>query len=142
MVILYTLSYDNFSTADRKHTKYRLNPTCYWFALKGLAKGNLRVLTKTNLRNWRSNSSQGSRKNKFTFLSLRFRSGQESRKLAYLVYFKECPSITRDFCSRSRHAKKITTGICLIFQGLFFSRNAEIGQKDHLWMDTKEQKAL
>jgi len=24
----------------------------------------------------------------------------------------------------------------LIFQGLFFEHNAEIGQKDHLWMDT------
>ena len=31
----------------------------------------------------------GSRKNKFTFLALRFRLGPESRKLAYLVYFKE-----------------------------------------------------
>jgi len=38
MVILYTLSYDNFSTADRKHTKYRLNPTYYWFTLKGLIR--------------------------------------------------------------------------------------------------------
>jgi len=32
--------------------------------------------------------------------------------------------------------KKITTGIYLIFRGLFFEHNAEIGQKDHLWMDT------
>jgi hypothetical protein len=43
--------------------------------------------------------------------------------------------------------KKITTpvrsagptgqaGICLIFRGLFFEHNAEIGQKEHLWMDT------
>ncbi len=32
--------------------------------------------------------------------------------------------------------KKITTGICLLFRGLFFEHNAEIGQKDHLWMDT------
>jgi hypothetical protein len=32
--------------------------------------------------------------------------------------------------------KKITTGICLIFRGLFFEHNAKIGQKDHLWMDT------
>jgi len=24
----------------------------------------------------------------------------------------------------------------LIFQGLFFEHNAEIEQKDHLWMDT------
>jgi hypothetical protein len=28
-------------------------------------------------------------------------------------------------------------GICLIFRGLFFEHNAEIGQKDHLWMDAK-----
>jgi len=39
MVILYILSYDNFSPADRKHTKYRLNPTYYWFTLKGLGLG-------------------------------------------------------------------------------------------------------
>ena len=48
--------------------------------------------------------------------------------------------INEDFCSRSRHMKKITTGIYLIFRGLFFSHpkgiccaayNAEIGQKDH-----------
>jgi len=25
----------------------------------------------------------------------------------------------------------------LIFQGLFFEHNADIGQKDHFWMDTK-----
>ena len=37
MVILYSLSYDNFSPADRKHTNYRLNPKYYWFTLKGLA---------------------------------------------------------------------------------------------------------
>jgi len=24
----------------------------------------------------------------------------------------------------------------MIFRGLFFSHNAEIGQKDHLWTDT------
>jgi len=42
--------------------------------------------------------------------------------------------------------KKITTpkgnlsgqaGIFVIFRGLFFEYNAEIGQKDHLWMETK-----
>ncbi len=56
----------------------------------------------------------------------------------------QCPSINEDFCSRSpaekngikRHVKKITTGICLIFRGLFFKHNAEIGQKDRLWMGT------
>jgi len=60
---------------------------------------------------------------------------------------------------KTRHAKKITApvrsarptgqaGICLIFRGLLFEHNpreigyafhragAEIGQKDHLWMDT------
>jgi hypothetical protein len=39
--------------------------------------------------------------------------------------------INEDFRSRSRHAKKITTGIYLIFRGLFFEHNAEIGRKDH-----------
>jgi len=32
--------------------------------------------------------------------------------------------------------KKITGGICLIFRGLLFECNIDIGQKDHLWMDT------
>ena len=31
--------------------------------------------------------------------------------------------INEDFRSRSRHAKKITTGIYLIFRGLFFEHN-------------------
>ena len=47
-----------------------------------------------------------------------------------------CPYRNEDFCSRSRHAKKITAGICLIFRGLFFEHNTEIEQKDHLWMNT------
>ena len=32
--------------------------------------------------------------------------------------------------------KKITTGIYVIFRGLFFEHNADIMQKDHLWIDT------
>ena len=32
--------------------------------------------------------------------------------------------------------EKITTGICLTFRGLFFEHNADIGQKEHFWMDT------
>ncbi|OQX61985.1 MAG: hypothetical protein B5M55_08340 [Desulfococcus sp. 4484_242] len=28
-------------------------------------------------------------------------------------------------------------GIWLIFRGLFFEHNTEIGQKGHLWMDTR-----
>jgi hypothetical protein len=47
-----------------------------------------------------------------------------------------CPSKNEDFCSISKHAKKITTGICEIFRGLFFEHNAEIGQKDHIGMDS------
>jgi hypothetical protein len=38
--------------------------------------------------------------------------------------------------SRSRRAKNLTTGIWLIFRGLNFSRNADIGQIGHLWMGT------
>jgi hypothetical protein len=76
-----------------------------------------------------------------------------------ITLFRQCPSRNEDFCSRSRHAKKITAGIYLIFRGLFFEHNADIGkkitagiylifrglffehnadigQKDHLWMDT------
>jgi hypothetical protein len=52
-----------------------------------------------------------------------------------------CPSRKQDFCSRSRPAKKITAGICVIFLGLFFEHNAEAGQKDHFWRTlTKEVK--
>jgi hypothetical protein len=32
--------------------------------------------------------------------------------------------------------KKITTEIYMVFRGLFFEHNADIGQKDRLWMDT------
>jgi len=39
--------------------------------------------------------------------------------------------IYEDFRSRSRHAEKITGGIWVIFRGLFFPHNAEIGRKDH-----------
>ena len=57
--------------------------------------------------------------------------------------FNKCPSRNEDFCSRSRHAKKITAGIYLIFRGLFFEHNADIGQKDRFWMDTNKcQKGL
>jgi hypothetical protein len=35
----------------------------------------------------------------------------------------------RIYVSRSRHAKKITAGIYLIFRGLFFEYNAELGKK-------------
>jgi hypothetical protein len=46
------------------------------------------------------------------------------------------PLINEDFCSRSRPAIKIIAGIFFIFRELFFEYNAEIGQKDHLRMDT------
>ncbi len=34
-----------------------------------------------------------------------------------------------NFRSRSRHAKNLTAGICLIFRGLNFEHNADIGRK-------------
>jgi len=52
-------------------------------------------------------------------------------KLEY-EFSNQGPIINEDFCSRSRPAKKIIAGIFLIFRGLFFEHNAEIGQKDHL----------
>jgi len=54
-------------------------------------------------------------------------------------FINQCPFRNEDFCSISRHAKKITAGICLIFRGLFFEHNSEIGQKDHFWMDTNQR---
>jgi hypothetical protein len=36
-----------------------------------------------------------------------------------------------------RSAKKISAGIYMIFQALFFERDAEIGLKDRLWTDTR-----
>jgi len=74
-------------------------------------------------------------------------------KLGFL--FKIKPPARRAYAPEG-HSKKITApmenlsgqaGICLIFRGLFFEHNpreigsafhrasAEIGQKDHLWMD-------
>jgi hypothetical protein len=72
--------------------------------------------------------------------------GGKKRRRAFLpaqimdILTSSCPSINEDFCSRSRHVKKITTpvrsagptgqaGICLIFRGLFFEHNAEIGPR-------------
>ena len=39
------------------------------------------------------------------------------------------PLKNAQFCSRSRKAKILTTGIYLIFRGLKFESDAEIGQK-------------
>jgi hypothetical protein len=37
---------------------------------------------------------------------------------------------------RDTAAENLIAGICLIFRGLNFSRNADIGQVGHLWMGT------
>jgi len=50
--------------------------------------------------------------------------------------FVKIKPLTRKTYAPEGHAKKITTGIWLIFRGLFFEHNADIGQKDHLGMDT------
>jgi hypothetical protein len=39
--------------------------------------------------------------------------------------------VLSQICSRSRCAKNLTAGIWLIFRGLNFSRNADIGQIGH-----------
>ena len=52
-------------------------------------------------------------------------------KIGYLVSIHKL-----GFLFKIKACEKITTDICLIFRGLFFEHNAEIGQKDHLWMDT------
>ncbi len=50
-------------------------------------------------------------------------------KIGYLVSIHKL-----GFLFKIKACEKITTDICLIFRGLFFEHNAEIGQKDHLWM--------
>ncbi|RZB33305.1 MAG: hypothetical protein SRB2_04073 [Desulfobacteraceae bacterium Eth-SRB2] len=61
-----------------------------------------------------------------------------SGKIWFMVNY--CLSINEVFCSRSRHAKKIIApvrsagptgqaGIYLIFRGLFFEHNADIGPR-------------
>jgi hypothetical protein len=51
----------------------------------------------------------------------------------------EFPSRNRQIWSRyGTHTKNSTAGIGLIFRGLNFTRNADIGQIGHLWMDTDE----
>jgi hypothetical protein len=47
-----------------------------------------------------------------------------------------CPSRNRIIWSRSRRAENLTAGIWLIFRGLNFSCNADIGQISHFWMGT------
>jgi len=42
--------------------------------------------------------------------------------------FKIKPPARRAYAPEG-HVKKITTGICLIFRGLFFEHNAEIGPR-------------
>ena len=54
-----------------------------------------------------------------------------------LLVRAQCPSRNRQIWSRSRRAKNITAGIWLIFRGLYFEYNADIGQIGHLWMDTR-----
>jgi hypothetical protein len=61
----------------------------------------------------------------------------------------ECPSINEDFCSRSRHAKKITTPLkyrdkpaYVGYSEDYFLSITQIGQKDHLWMDTSGYNGL
>jgi len=39
------------------------------------------------------------------------------------------PEHVQDFCSRSRHAKKITTSIYLIFEDYFLSITQRLGEK-------------
>jgi len=41
-------------------------------------------------------------------------------------------------CEKNNHPVEIPgqAGICLIFRGLFFEHNVDIGQIGHLWMDT------
>jgi hypothetical protein len=56
-------------------------------------------------------------------------------------YLNSCPSRNRQIWSRSRRAKNLTAGICLIFPGLNFSRNTDIGQIGHLWMGTNSNGA-
>jgi len=41
-------------------------------------------------------------------------------------------------CEKNNHPVEVPgqAGICIIFRGLFFEHNTEIGQKEYLWMDT------
>jgi hypothetical protein len=60
-----------------------------------------------------------------------------------------CLSRNKVFCSISRHARKLTTpvrsagptgqaSIWLIFRGLIFEHNEEIGQNNYLWKGTAQ----
>ena len=55
------------------------------------------------------------------------------RKLGFLVKIK--PPAHRAYAPVGKTII-LTTVILILFRGLFFEHNAEIGQKDHLWMDT------
>ena len=56
--------------------------------------------------------------------------------LLLIKLFNLCPSRNRTICSRSRRVENLTAGIWLIFRGLNFPRNADIGQIGHFWMGT------
>jgi hypothetical protein len=48
----------------------------------------------------------------------------------------QCPSTNRQIGSRSRRAENLTASLWLIFRGLNFSRNTDIGPIGHLWTGT------
>ena len=53
-----------------------------------------------------------------------------------------CPSINEIFSLSSRRAEILTAGIWLIFRGLKFPPNNEIGENSHLGMDTSWQMGI
>jgi hypothetical protein len=56
------------------------------------------------------------------------------------IFVQDPPLKERDkkACEKNNHPVEVPgqAGICVIFRELFFEHNAEIGQKDQLWMDT------
>jgi hypothetical protein len=49
------------------------------------------------------------------------------------------PLKNAQFCSRSRKARILTTGIPVVFRGLEFESDAEIGQKGAFFKGLKEK---
>jgi hypothetical protein len=55
-----------------------------------------------------------------------------------MIFIKKRPLKNAQFCSRSRKAKILATGIPRVFRGLEFEPDTEIGQKGAFFKGLKE----
>jgi hypothetical protein len=61
---------------------------------------------------------------------------------SYFRYYRERPLRNVQFCSRSRKTKILTTGIHIVFRGLKFEPDTEIGQKRVFFKDLGDEQCV